>query len=73
MDEHCKQVPLKFGKERKKTLQVRELVSGDMNHTFAAAQDAFLQRAKANSEAQLGTYKGGAGGDQDLFETKYKY
>jgi len=41
-----------------------------------AAQDAFAARAKANGEAQLGEYKGGAGGDSakvSLFEADYKY
>jgi len=42
----------------------------------AASQQAFLERAKANSEAQLGKYQGGVGGEAasvSLFETGYKY
>jgi len=42
----------------------------------AAAREKFLARAKANSEAQLGKYQGGAG-DKDatvsLFEKDYRY
>jgi len=41
-----------------------------------AAQKVFLERAKANSEAQLGKYGGGAGGTSaaaSLFEKKYVY
>jgi fructose-bisphosphate aldolase class I len=39
-----------------------------------AAQDAFGARAKANSEAQLGHYKGGAFSvEQTLYEKDYKY
>jgi fructose-bisphosphate aldolase class I len=40
------------------------------------AQATFITRAQANSEAQLGKYKGGAGGDAakvSLFEADYKY
>ncbi|GER52713.1 fructose-bisphosphate aldolase [Striga asiatica] len=40
------------------------------------AQEAFLGRCKANSEATLGKYTGGAGGDlaaQSLYEKGYKY
>jgi len=40
------------------------------------AQEVLLQRAKANSEAQLGKYAGGAGGasaNVSLFEKDYKY
>jgi len=40
------------------------------------AQEAFLIRAKANSEASKGEYKGGAGGADasvSLFEKNYKY
>jgi len=40
------------------------------------AQVAFLERAKANSEAQLGKYKGGSSGGasgQKLYEKGYKY
>lgn len=42
----------------------------------AKAQEVLLERAKANSQAQLGTYKGGAGGAaaaSSLFEKKYVY
>jgi len=41
-----------------------------------AAQAAFLARAKANSEASLGKYVPGSGGDaakQELFQKDYKY
>jgi len=41
-----------------------------------AAQQTFLARAKANSQAQLGKYVGGAGGSsasQKLFQSDYKY
>nr|AHK23669.1 class I fructose-1,6-bisphosphate aldolase [Chromera velia] len=41
-----------------------------------AAQATFLERAKANGEAQLGKYSGGAGGKEaagSLFEKKYVY
>ncbi|CDJ43237.1 Fructose-bisphosphate aldolase, related [Eimeria tenella] len=40
------------------------------------AQGALLERARANSEAQLGRYRGGAGGAEaarSLFEKKYIY
>jgi len=43
---------------------------------IAKAQEAFELRAKANSEAQLGKYAGGAGGAESsvsLFEADYKY
>jgi fructose-bisphosphate aldolase class I len=42
----------------------------------AAAQAAFLARAKGNSEATLGKYQAGSGGDaakKELFEKDYKY
>jgi len=41
----------------------------------AAAQEAFLTRAKANSEAQLGKYKSTSKNAEgkDLFEANYKY
>lgn len=42
----------------------------------AAAQQAFLARAKANSEASLGKYAGGAGGaaaQQSLYVKNYVY
>jgi len=40
-----------------------------------AAQKAFLDRAKANSQAQLGKYNSGttSGGEKELFEANYKY
>jgi len=39
-----------------------------------SGQEAFLKRARANSEAQLGKYKTTATkGDKDLFEPDYKY
>jgi len=43
---------------------------------FKKAQEVLIERAKANGEAQLGKYKGGAGGEaakQSLFEPKYVY
>jgi len=46
------------------------------SENLKAAQDAFSTRAKANGEAQLGQYKGGAGGEAakvSLFEADYKY
>ena len=39
----------------------------------AAAQAAFLERAKANSAAQLGKYEGGSGATDSLFVKDYKY
>jgi len=40
----------------------------------AAAQAAFLVRAKANSEAQLGKYKAtGSSKEKELYEANYKY
>jgi len=36
-------------------------------------QDALIERAKANSEAQMGLYKGGASHGADLYEADYKY
>jgi len=40
----------------------------------AAAQKAFLDRARANSEAQLGKYAGGAAtSGQELYQSNYKY
>lgn len=39
----------------------------------AAAQAVFLERAKANSEAQQGKYKGSSSGGKDLYEANYKY
>jgi len=36
-------------------------------------QEAFLVRAKANSEAQLGKYGGSSTGNQSLFQEGYKY
>jgi fructose-bisphosphate aldolase class I len=38
-----------------------------------AAQDAFVQRAKANSEAQWGKYAGSTTGTQQLFQQGYTY
>jgi len=38
-----------------------------------AAQEAFITRAKANSEAQQGKYAGGSGTSKDLFEQGYVY
>jgi len=39
----------------------------------AAAQQAFLVRAKANSEAQLGTYRGSGTGGKSLYQKGYTY
>jgi len=44
--------------------------------SFKAGQEAFLERAKANSEAQLGKYKGSKGGSsskESLHVSGYKY
>ena len=40
-----------------------------------AGQNALLERAKANSEAQLGTYKGSSdkSANESLFEASYSY
>jgi fructose-bisphosphate aldolase, class I len=40
-----------------------------------AGQKAFLSRAKANSEAQLGKYQGSSdkNANESLFEAKYSY
>jgi fructose-bisphosphate aldolase class I len=38
-----------------------------------AAQEAFLVRAKANSEAQLGKYKGSGAAGESLYQKNYKY
>lgn len=46
------------------------------DENIKAAQEAFLQRAKANGEASLGQYAGGAGGagaSESLFISNYKY
>lgn len=49
---------------------------GGKTENRAAAQKVLLERAKANSEATLGKYAGGAGGSAaaaSLFEKKYVY
>ncbi|XP_058747838.1 fructose-bisphosphate aldolase, cytoplasmic isozyme 2-like [Vicia villosa] len=50
---------------------------GGKKENVKAAQDALLTRAKANSEATLGTYKGasnlGAGATESLHVADYKY
>ncbi|KAI5435336.1 hypothetical protein KIW84_021950 [Lathyrus oleraceus] len=50
---------------------------GGKTENVKAAQDALLTRAKANSEATLGTYKGasnlGAGASESLHVKDYKY
>ncbi|CAK8537728.1 unnamed protein product [Lathyrus sativus] len=50
---------------------------GGKKENVKAAQDALLTRAKANSEATLGTYKGasnlGAGASESLHVSNYKY
>jgi len=45
---------------------------GDKNNIHKG-QEAFLARAKANSEAQLGKYGGSSTGTQSLFQEGYKY
>jgi len=49
---------------------------GGKHENFKKAQEVLLERAKANGEAQLGKYAGGAGGasaNVSLFEKDYKY
>lgn len=49
---------------------------GGKPENLKAGQDAFMSRAKANGEAQLGKYLGGSGGktaDASLFEKCYVY
>ncbi|KAL6078435.1 Fructose-bisphosphate aldolase 5, cytosolic [Balamuthia mandrillaris] len=49
---------------------------GGKKENEKAGQEAFLERAKANSEATLGKYKGGAGGSsaaESLFVSNYRY
>uniref|UniRef100_A0A6B2L8G1 Fructose-bisphosphate aldolase n=1 Tax=Arcella intermedia TaxID=1963864 RepID=A0A6B2L8G1_9EUKA len=49
---------------------------GGKAENFVAGQNALLERAKANSEAQLGKYAGGSGGASasvSLFEKNYVY
>ena len=48
---------------------------GGHEENFAAGQAAFLVRAKANSEAQLGKYGGSTdkAANESLFEAKYSY
>jgi len=40
---------------------------------IGAGQEKFLERAKANSLAQLGKYTGTAGAGESLFVKDYKY
>jgi len=48
---------------------------GGHDETFDAGQKAFLVRAKGNSEAQLGKYKGSEdkAANESLFQEAYKY
>lgn len=48
---------------------------GGHDENVPAAQTAFLTRAKANSEAQLGVYGGSSDkeANESLFEKSYKY
>jgi len=46
---------------------------GGKKENVAAAQAAFLVRAKANSEAQQGKYKTSGASGKDLYEANYKY
>ncbi|CEM05410.1 unnamed protein product [Vitrella brassicaformis CCMP3155] len=49
---------------------------GGKPENVGKAQTVFLERAKANSQAQLGKYQGGAGGGgagESLYEKKYVY
>lgn len=48
---------------------------GGLEENFDAGQKAFLVRAKANSEAQLGKYKGteDKAANESLFQEAYKY
>lgn len=49
---------------------------GGKDENVKKAQEVFVERAKANSEAQFGKYAGGAGGELasvSLFEKKYVY
>jgi len=46
---------------------------GGKKENVKAAQEAFLQRAKANSEAQWGKYGGSNTGTQQLFQQGYTY
>jgi len=49
---------------------------GGKKENIPAAQKAYLERAKANSEASVGKYKGGAGGadaSSSLFQSGYVY
>lgn len=49
---------------------------GGKKENIAKSQAAFIGRAKANSEAQLGKYKGGAAsgaGNESLYVANYKY
>lgn len=49
---------------------------GGQANNIKAAQEVLLLRCKANSEAALGTYQGGAGGEgaqQSLFVSNYTY
>jgi len=51
-------------------------VWGGKKENVKAAQEAFLGRAKANSEASVGKYAGGTGGDDaksSLFVSNYVY
>eukprot|EP00920_Eleutheroschizon_duboscqi_P033613 GHVT01080871.1.p4 GENE.GHVT01080871.1~~GHVT01080871.1.p4 ORF type:complete len:131 (+),score=22.82 GHVT01080871.1:6983-7375(+) len=66
---------LSFSYGRALQASVLKAWKGQENNV-AAAQKTLLDRAKANSEAQLGKYAGGAGGATaaaSLYEKKYVY
>lgn len=48
---------------------------GGHDENIKAGQEAFLRRAKANSEAQLGKYQGSndKAANESLFEASYSY
>jgi fructose-bisphosphate aldolase class I len=46
---------------------------GGKAENVKAAQDALIERARANSEASLGTYKGGSGETSSSYVANYSY
>lgn len=46
---------------------------GGAKENIGAGQEKFIERAKANSAAQLGKYEGGSGATDSLFVKDYKY
>jgi len=46
---------------------------GGKAENVKAAQDALLERAKANSEATLGKYQGGSGETSSSYVANYSY